>query len=374
MGPEGELGDLDDGRAGSGEPGRPDESVPEILLVSGNPETVELLGGVLRGDGMSVHVARTGAEAVLMASTRGWDLLIFETSAYLEREDVLELRSRRDRGWPTPVLVLSYQPTVDLLIGVLRARADDFMALPADSVELLERIHRMVDWGRRHRGVPSSRSVVLAIGAHPDDVEIGAGGTLAAHTHQGDAVHILTLTRGDRGGDADRRAEESGAAATVLGARLWLEDFEDTRITEGGSTVRRIEGHVARLRPSVVYTHSLQDNHQDHRNVHKAVMVATRTVPRVYCFESPSSTVEFSPSRYVQIDPFMETKLKALHAYGSQIHIRSYLSESRIRAAAHYWSRFSQGEYAEPFEVVREVRDANLMPGPNETNLSGLVD
>lgn len=369
MGPEGEPG-----RVGDGEPGRPGMSSPEILLVSGNPETVELLRDVLAGDGMSVHVARSGAEAVRMASARGWDLLVFETSAYLEREDVLELRDRRDRGWPTPILVLSYEPTVDLLIGVLRARADDFMALPADSAELLGRVHRMVDWGRRHRGVPASRSVVLAIGAHPDDVELGAGGTLAAHAHQGDAVHILTMTRGDRGGDADRRSEESRAAATVLGARLWLEDFEDTHVNEGGSTVRRIEGHVARLRPSVVYTHSLEDNHQDHRNVHKAVMVAARNVPRVYCFESPSSTVEFSPSRYVAIDPFMETKLKALHAYGSQVHIRTYLSESRIRAAAHYWSRFSQGEYAEPFEVVREVRDANLMPGPSETNLSGLVD
>ena len=130
-------------------------------------------------------------------------------------------------------------------------------------------------------------------------MEIGAGGTLAAHGAAGDAVAILTLSRGAIGGDKAQRARESQEAADILGARLFLRDLEDTRIPEGNPTIALIEEVVAEVQPTIVYTHSVHDLHQDHRNTHRAAMVACRRVGRIYCFQSPSATVDYRPNHFV---------------------------------------------------------------------------
>ena len=131
---------------------------------------------------------------------------------------------------------------------------------------------------------------------------------------------ILTLSRGARGGDQAQRARESQEAADVIGARLFLDDLEDTRIAEGDPTIGAISRVVEELQPTVVYTHSIHDIHQDHRNTHRAAMVACRRVGRGYCFQSPSATVE----------------------------------PDLIAATARYWSRYCDGSHAEPFEAIRD--------------------
>ena len=75
-----------------------------------------------------------------------------------------------------------------------------------------------------------ARRRILAVGAHPDDVEIGAGATLLAHRAAGDELVVVTMSAGGRGGDAAVRAAESRAAADLLGARLYLSDQPDTAI------------------------------------------------------------------------------------------------------------------------------------------------
>ena len=83
-------------------------------------------------------------------------------------------------------------------------------------------------------------------------------------------------------------------------------------------------------------------------------MVAIREVGRVYCFQSPSATVDFRPSRFVSIDDHLERKLLAIQAFGSQVEVRTYLEQDLITSNARYWSRYASGRYAEPFEVVRD--------------------
>jgi len=121
---------------------------------------------------------------------------------------------------------------------------------------------------------------------------------------------------------------------------------------------------VAQVRPTVIYTHSPHDVHQDHRNTHRAVMAAVREVGRVYCFQSPSATVDFRPSRFVAIDSEVGRKLEAIGAFASQTGIRAYLDEDLIRATARYWSRFGDSGYAEAFEVVRESGELTLRRSP----------
>ena len=194
---------------------------------------------------------------------------------------------------------------------------------------------------------------ILAIGAHPDDVAIGAAGTLVAHRAAGDTVVILTLSRGTRDGAQIRRARESQDAADIIGARLFLNDLEHMRIPEGDPTICVIDQVVAEIQPTIVYTHSIHDVRQDHRNTHRAAVAACWGVGQVYCFQSLSATIDYRPTHFVNIDGHIGRKLKAVDAFTSQAGRPDYLDPGLIASTARYWSRYGSGSHAEPFESIR---------------------
>lgn len=266
-----------------------------------------------------------------------------------------------------PVIVMTAHVSVDYAVAALRAQADEFLTKPVGAVELVATTTRLAGDGRASREAARHREHVLAIGAHPDDVEIGVGGILASHRAAGDSVTILTLSHGARGGNAQDRQHESRASAEMLGARLYLEDLADTQISNTGDTVAIIERVVAEVNPTIVYTHSNHDRHQDHRAVHEAALVATRLVRTVACFQSPSSTVDFRPSRFVSIDGYTEKKLQLLSCFRSQAEIRGYLDPEFVLATARYWGRYGGGISVEPLEIIRETADLSS-PGRTTTN------
>lgn len=202
----------------------------------------------------------------------------------------------------------------------------------------------------------ATRERVLAIGAHPDDVEIGCAGTLLDHRMRGDRVTILTLSRGAIGGDTAQRVNESAAMADAMGAQLLFADLPDTQIGEGVETIRLIESVVQTLDPTVVYVHSPHDNHQDHRAVSIATRSATRSVRRVFAYQSPSATDNFLPTQFVNVDETVRRKVEVLQLLASQDG-RSYLEPELVVAGARYWARHlaASARYAEPFEVIRSV-------------------
>ena len=207
---------------------------------------------------------------------------------------------------------------------------------------------------RRHR----QQKRVLAIGAHPDDVEIGCGGALAKHHADDDVLHILTLSRGAAGGDVNIRAVEAQQAAAMVGAQLEMANLRDTYITDGAETISIIEAAIRELQATHVYTHSLEDTHQDHRAVHAASLVAARGVPNVYCYQTPSSTVEFKPHRFVDITHFIDKKIDLIGAYKSQVDRMESLQPDVILSTARYWGRFAGHVLAEPLQIVRQ-RDSD---------------
>ena len=99
---------------------------------------------------------------------------------------------------------------------------------------------------------------------------------------------------------------------------------------------------IEEIRPGIVYTHTARDVHQDHRNAYNATLVAARGIGRVFCYEAPSSTVEFHPTRFVAIDEYLERKIEVIQAYTSQVKVRHYLDEELLRSTARYWGRFAQ--------------------------------
>jgi LmbE family N-acetylglucosaminyl deacetylase len=323
-----------------------------ILLIDDDPALGAYLARVLRTrGGFDVTHELDSVGALRCIETAQWDLLL--TDIELPGMTGLELLDRVRQLVPDlPVAVLTGHASVDYAVTALRSSAAEFLEKPIEADVLVARATALVEAGREARA--AGRENVLAIGAHPDDVEIGAGGTLLSHKAAGDLVTILTMCRGKRGGDQERRAREAQEAADVIGARLFLDDLEDTRIPEGNPTIGVIEAVIAEVQPTIVYTHSVHDVHQDHRNTHRAAMVASRRVGRIYCFQSPSATIEFRPAHFVVIDDYIGRKLKAIDMFGSQVGVRDYLEPDLIASTARYWSRFSSGSHAEPFEVIRD--------------------
>lgn len=202
---------------------------------------------------------------------------------------------------------------------------------------------------------------ILAIGSHPDDIEIGVGGTLIKHNERGDKLCVLVLTRGARGGEGKVRLSEAQKAVAHIGGDFFQGNLEDTRISDGGSTIDVIESVVEEFQPDVVYTHTKSDRHQDHRNAYSASVVACREVAKVYSYQGPSATVDFRPTRFVGIDSHLAGKIAMIGAHASQVAIRDYLDEDLIRATARYWGQYARRsqKYVEPFEVIldREFDD-----------------
>lgn len=328
----------------------PGGRAPRILVVEDDHDLAVLTQAVLtRRGGFEVgHAADPGAALALLAAEH-WDLLL--TDLRLPGRSGTELVREARRVRPgLPAIVMTAYASVDAAVDALRLGVADFLLKPVDPVALVAQVSTVLARAAADR----AQEVVLAVGAHPDDVEIAVGGTLLGHRRAGDEVVIVTLSAGAAGGAATARRAEARAAAEALGARLVLLDLEDTRIAAGNPTVGLIEEVVADVRPTVLYAHSVNDLHQDHRAAHQASLVAGRRVPRVYCFESPSSTVAFQPTRFTPIDGHLEAKLAAIALHESQTDKCDYLAPDLLRATARYWGRHADGDFAEPFEVVRD--------------------
>jgi LmbE family N-acetylglucosaminyl deacetylase len=321
-----------------------------VLIVEDDPGTSMFLARALGRAGFDVTTAGDAEEAGRVLQATGCDAMLVDIG--LPGASGFDLVHDVKAAYPRiSIALMTADASMDVAVRALRSEVDDFLPKPIDPHTLADQVDRLV---QRGRVAQAGGERVLAIGAHPDDVEIGVGGTLLWHRSLGDDIAVLTMSHGARGGDKELRATEAAHAAELLGARLFLQSMEDTRISESEPTVSLIEGAVSEFKPSVVYTHSWNDLHQDHRNTHRASLVAVRGIPSVYCYESPSATVDFRPAKFVAIDPFVDAKIEAIGAYTSQIEVRSYLDPELVRSTSRYWGRFGDSRYCEPLEVVRD--------------------
>jgi CheY-like chemotaxis protein len=258
----------------------------------------------------------------------------------------------RDIRPTLPVIVMTAHASVDYAVSALRNQADEFLTKPVTSTALVGHVVRLATAARLAAASAPKPESVLAIGAHPDDVEAGVGGILAAHRAAGDTVTILTLSRGMRDGGIRRAWEESSRSAEVIGARLILEDAVGG--PAGASTLDIIRKTIAEVSPTIVYVHSKNDDNHDHRAVHDAALVAAAKVRTVACYQGTSATVDFRPNRFISIDGHTDTKLAMLECFGGDGDRPVYLEPDFALATARAWSRYGSGTYNEPLEIVRD--------------------
>jgi LmbE family N-acetylglucosaminyl deacetylase len=162
--------------------------------------------------------------------------------------------------------------------------------------------------------------IVLAVGAHPDDLELGCGGTLALHTSKGDKVYFLVLTRGEASGNPDVREKECRQSAKILGAAdVFIGGIQDTKVDDGRETIDTIERIVDKLQPDIVYAPSSKDTHQDHRNTGHAVLSACRRCEVILLYEGASTQRDFNPQVFVDITETFQPKLEAIRVFASQV-------------------------------------------------------
>jgi bacillithiol biosynthesis deacetylase BshB1 len=176
---------------------------------------------------------------------------------------------------------------------------------------------------------------VLAIGAHPDDAELGCGGTLALLAGQGRKVGILHLTRGELGtrGTAVERCAEAERAAAALGAvELDFLDCGDGALRNGPAEEDALIEVLRRWRPDLILGPTPRDRHPDHARAHALVEAVSfyaglaNRVPEAGSPHRPAAVFSymqhdlFTPSFIVDVTAAWEAKLESLRAYRSQIH------------------------------------------------------
>lgn len=226
---------------------------------------------------------------------------------------------------------------------------------------------------------------ILAFGAHPDDVELGAGATIAKEIAKGKKVGIVDLTRGELGtrGSAEIRDREAAAAAKILGATVRENlAFADGFFTNDRQHQMAIINLVRKYKPAIVLCNAIDDRHIDHGKGSNLVSDA--------CFLSGLVKIEtknkdgtlqdawrprvvyhyiqwknLTPDFVVDVSGYIEEKTKAILAYGSQFYdpnsdepetpISSKNFIDSVNYRARDLGRMVGVEYAEGFNVERFV-------------------
>lgn len=318
-----------------------------VLVVDDDADVALYTRTVLERRGGCVVRAVATAEAALAAAEEFRPDVVV-TDIEMPGMSGLDLIAALRRNDPRlPVIVMTAHVSVDYAVAALQTQANEFLTKPVTSAELVAAVQRLAAEARVERAEPTGE-VVLAVGAHPDDIVLAAGGALAAHRAAGDAVVMLVLSV--QGGE-----RAAAASADALGARLIVDNLTDAAIIDGAAAPV-IERVVREVAPSVVYAHSAHDRQHAHRAAHEATIAATRSVPTVACFQSGSATVDFRPTRFVPID--LGAKLALLA--GSAGHPGDDVDPGLVGATARYWTRFAGGEAVEPFEIIREAAEMSM--------------
>ncbi len=201
-----------------------------------------------------------------------------------------------------------------------------------------------------------NRMNILAIGAHPDDIEFGCGGALVKYTDRGHRLALMVMTEGGHGGRPTLRATEQEASNQILHAeQIFWGGYQDTHIQVDKDVITKIENVIGSVSPDLIFCHYPDDTHQDHRHLAQAVVSATRYVRNVLFYEGPT-TQNFNPQIFVDISTTLDRKIEALEAHRSQVdktNIKGLTIIELARSTATFRGTQGRVKYAEAFASLR---------------------
>ncbi len=214
---------------------------------------------------------------------------------------------------------------------------------------------------------------VLAIGAHPDDIEIGCGGTLAKLKDQGYELFFVVATFGEEGGSPpskedlkQAREQEAKNSAKVLGAlNVSFLGLEDGLLSYCKKDKIKLIAKIRSIKPDIVFLHSSTDQFPDHKVIHSLSIDSVSAargpwyaeaggqphfVGQVYGYEVWNPINQ--PSLSVNIEGYIQIKMDALREHRSQIKEVRYL-EAVEGLAAYRGAMSMNGKFAEVFDVMQ---------------------
>lgn len=197
---------------------------------------------------------------------------------------------------------------------------------------------------------------VLAVGAHPDDLELGIGGTLARLSLTGARVVMVVVSIPS---NLKSRRSEAEQAAKILGCEVrFLTPNKCSRVEDlkTHQLVGKIDALVKELKPEAMFTHCLANLHLDHKLAYDACMASQRlSYFDLFCY-CPTSchnvSIAFQPHAYIDISKTIEAKMKAISVHSSQFDERG-LKTDRYREVSGQTGRLVGVDYAEGVEIVR---------------------
>ena len=198
----------------------------------------------------------------------------------------------------------------------------------------------------------------LAFGAHPDDIEVGMGGTIAKYSKKKYDMFMVIAAIPNK---KEVRWKEAKNAAKILGAELVILDIDPDKIIFSRELVRRFDEAIREYSPDIVYTHWNHDSHQDHVAVANAVIASTRKNNcSLYMYEQtiPGGIVPygFRTQSFVDISEVIDTKVDSIMAHKSQVGINGEWWLYGVKGRAMYRGYQINVKYAEAFEVVKEIK------------------
>jgi N-acetylglucosamine malate deacetylase 1 len=201
---------------------------------------------------------------------------------------------------------------------------------------------------------------VVVFGAHPDDLEIGMGGTVAKLVRLGYNVNLViaTLPNFVKTDTKEGRKSEAIESAKILGcsAPEFL-DLAPDEITFGRNFVNKVDRIIQKYEPEVVFTQWIGDSHQDHQALTKAVIAACRDQKDVFMYETtiPGGITEhaFRTQLFVDISTTIDIKKSALNCFHSQIIRCGQIWIPAVLGRCSYRGYQMNVNQAEAFEVIR---------------------
>ena len=180
---------------------------------------------------------------------------------------------------------------------------------------------------------------ILAIGIHPDDVELSCSGTIAKHIALGKKVGILDLTRGELGtrGNAELRTKEANDAAIILGVSFRTQlNLKDCFFENNEENQKKIIEIIRKHQPEIILCNAISDRHPDHGRASKLVSdasfysglikIETHSDNKSQQAWRPKAVYHYIQDQYIHpdfvidISDFIDIKHKAIMAYSSQFY------------------------------------------------------
>ena len=204
---------------------------------------------------------------------------------------------------------------------------------------------------------------ILCIGAHPDDIEIGMGGTVSKLTSLGYRVIMIVFANSDMS-NIEERCKEAKMSADFLNAEIEILDITSEDLQKNRFLVGKLDEHIKRYSPESVYTHWIHDSHQDHQMIAQATISALRkNTCSLYMYEETIpggiTSHSFRAQMYVDIGEHIDNKISALKLHYSQI--QSLNDENTwiygIKGRAQYRGYQINSKFAEVFEIIKEIKN-----------------